>query len=446
VTGAAVAAALADAHRREWGRVLAATTRVARDLDLAEECVQEAYASALRSWAGTGVPDNPAAWLTTAAKRRAIDAIRRDSALRARLPLLVMPETEPALGPPGDDAAREWERTEDAMDPAANPAADPAAPAPDDRLRLIFTCCHPALAAEAQVALTLRLVCGVATPDIARAFLVSETTMAARITRAKKKIAVARIPYRVPRHTELPERLRAVLNVVHLLFTAGHTAPSGPSLVRADLVERALQLTTLLRELMPDEAEVRGLLALLLVTDARRATRTDEAGRLLQLEDQDRTRWDRAALAEADVLITGCLRAVLARRARPDRYVLQAAIASLYAEAPSYEQTDWPQLVALYDELLRVWPSPVVALNRAVPLSMAAGPRAALAEVERLERDGRLAGYQYLPAVKADLLSRLGQRAAAAAAYRQALDLTANEAERAFLTARLAAADCPGIS
>jgi RNA polymerase sigma factor (sigma-70 family) len=257
----AVTVTLADAHRREWARVLAATARVARDLDLAEECVQEAYASALRSWPAAGVPDNPAAWLTTAAKRRAIDAIRHDSALRARLPLLVELEAEPA--PAGGGAASDWERTEDAMDPAV--------PAPDDRLRLIFTCCHPALATEAQVALTLRLVCGVATADIARSFLVPEATMAARITRAKKKIAVARIPYRVPRAAELPERLRAVLNVVHLLFTAGHTAPSGPSLIRADLVDRALQLTALLRELMPDETEVRGLHALLLVTDARLA-------------------------------------------------------------------------------------------------------------------------------------------------------------------------------
>jgi RNA polymerase sigma factor (sigma-70 family) len=429
MTGAgAVEAALAGAHRSEWGRVLAATARVARDLDLAEECVQEAYASALRAWAATGVPDNPAAWLTTAARRRAIDVIRHDSALRARLPLLVVPEAESeteTADDPGRRQWREWERREDAMDPAG--------PAPDDLLRLIFTCCHPALATEAQVALTLRLVCGVATPDIARAFLVSESTMAARITRAKKKIAVARIPYRIPRHAELPERLRAVLNVVHLLFTAGHTAPSGPSLVRADLVERALHLTRVLRELMPDETEVRGLHALLLVTDARRATRTDDHGRLLRLEDQDRSRWDRAALAEAEMLITGCLRA-----GSPSRYVLQAAIASVYAEAPSYEQTDWPQLVALYDELLRVWPSPVVTLNRAVPLGMAAGPEAALAEVERLERDGRLAGYQYLPAVKADVLTRLGRTGEAAVAYRQALNLTANEAERAFLADRLA--------
>jgi RNA polymerase sigma factor (sigma-70 family) len=419
VTQGAVEAALADAHRSEWGRVLAATAYVARDLDLAEECVQEAYASALRAWAAGGIPDNPAAWLTTTARRRAIDVIRRDSALRGRLPLLVEPEAGTEPEPADDDAGRqqwqEWERR-------------------DDRLRLIFTCCHPALSAEAQVALTLRLVCGVATPDIARAFLVKETTMAARITRAKKKIAVARIPYRIPRHAELPERLRAVLNVVHVLFTVGHTAPSGPSLVRADLVERSMQLTRMLCELMPDETEVRGLHALLLVTDARRATRTDDQGRLVRLADQDRSCWDRAALAEAERLITGCL-----RTARPGRYVLQAAIASVYAEAPSYRETDWQQLLALYDGLLRVWPSPVVALNRAVPLGMTAGPAAALAEVERLERDGRLAGYQYLPAVKADLLARLGRTAEAGTAYRQALDLTANEAERAFLADHLAA-------
>jgi RNA polymerase sigma-70 factor (ECF subfamily) len=431
-----VEAALAEAHRHEWARVLAATARVAMDLDLAEECVQEAYAAALRSWTADGIPSNPAAWLTTAARRRAIDAIRRDSALRARLPLLVEPEGEPMPGPPEDQRAepdeRWWERRD------RETATDPAA-APDDRLRLIFTCCHPALAPEAQVALTLRLVCGVPTPDIARAFLVAEPTMAARITRAKKKIAVARIPYRVPRYAELPERLRSVLNVVHLLFTAGHTAPSGPSLVRADLAERAMDLARMLRELMPDETEVRGLHALLLVTHARRATRADEHGRLIRLEDQDRSRWDRAALAEAETLITGCL-----RTARPSRYVLQAAIASVYAAAPAYEQTDWQQLVALYDELRRAWPSPVVTLNRAVPLAMAAGPEAALAEVERLERDGSLGGYQYLPAVKADLLARLGRDDEAAGAYRRALELTANEAERAFLAGRLAALGSSG--
>ena len=271
------------------------------------------------------------------------------------------------------------------------------------------------------------------TPDIARAFLVSEPTMAARITRAKKKISAARIPYRVPRPAELPDRLRAVLAVIHLLFTAGHTAPSGTSLIRAELVDRALHLARMLRELMPGEAEVRGLYALLLVTDARRATRVDADGQLVRLKDQDRSRWDRAALAEADDLIVGCLRA-----GPPGRYVLQAAIASLYAEAPSYDQTDWPQILALYDKLLEVWPSPVVALNRAVPLAMVAGPQTALAEVGRLERDRRLSGYHYLPAIKADLLSRLGRTGEAADAYRQAFALAANEAERAFLAEQIA--------
>jgi RNA polymerase sigma-70 factor, ECF subfamily len=298
---------------------------------------------------------------------------------------------------------------------------------PDERLRLIFTCCHPALAQEAQVALTLRLVCGIPAPDIARAFLVSETAMAARITRAKKKISAARIPYRVPRPAELPDRLRGVLAVIHLLFTAGHTAPSGTSLMRADLVDQALRLADLLAALLPAEPEARGLRALLLVTDARRATRVDAAGRLVRLADQDRSRWDRAALARAHDMIVGCLRA-----GPPGRYVLQAAIASLYAEAPSYDETDWPQILTLYDRLAQVWPSPVVQLNRVVPLAMVAGPPAALAEIERLERDGRLAGYQYLPAIKADLLGRLGRAGEAAAAYRQALDLAANEAERAF--------------
>jgi RNA polymerase sigma-70 factor (ECF subfamily) len=414
-SAAAVEAAVADAHRREWGLVLAATARVARDLDLAEECVQEAYAAALRTWGSTGIPSVPAAWLTTTARRRAIDAIRRDTALRSRLPLLV-----PELGPDTEEAA------------VPGLTTDSGAAIPDERLRLTFTCCHPALSQDAQVALTLRLLCGVATADIARAFLVSEPTMAARITRAKKKISTARIPYRIPRAAELPGRLHAVLAVIHLLFTAGHTAPSGSSLVRADLVDRALHLARMLDELMPGETEVRGLLALLLVTDARRATRVDAAGRLVRLEDQDRSAWDRAALAEADVLIVGCLRA-----GPPGRYTLQAAIASLYAEPASYDQTDWPQLLALYDRLLEVWPSPVVALNRTVPLAMVSGPGTALAEVERLARDERLSGYHYLPAIKADLLRRLGRAGEATAAYRQALALAANDAERAFLDERI---------
>ncbi len=401
--------------------MLAATAAVARDLDLAEECVQEAYAAALRTWPTAGVPDHPAAWLTTTARRRAIDAIRHDAALRARLPLLVEPEGEPG------------ERSADPSAAAVETAtAELSEVVPDERLRLIFICCHPALAQEAQLALTLRLVCGMGVPDIARAFLVSEPTMAARITRAKKKISVARIPYRIPGAAELGDRLGAALAVIHLLFTVGHTAPSGPSLVRADLVQQAMQLARMLRELMPDSADVRGLRALLLVTDARRATRTDADGRLLRLSEQDRSQWDTAALAEAHEEIVGCLRA-----GPPGRYVLQAAIAALYAEAPSYDQTDWPQIVELYDRLLEVWPSPVVALNRTVPLAMVDGPQAALAEVERLSADGRLSGYQYLYAITADLLARLGRADEAAGAYRQALALTTNEAERAFLKAQI---------
>jgi RNA polymerase sigma-70 factor, ECF subfamily len=409
---AAVEAAVADTHRRDWARVLAATVRIARDLDLAEECVQEAYAAALGSWVDAGIPANPAAWLTATAKRRAVDAIRRETRARSRLPLLVV--TAEGAGEAAQDEQTDQE--------------DPGQAIADERLRLIFTCCHPALAQEAQIALTLRLICGVPVSGIARAFLVSETTMAARITRAKKKIATARIPYRVPGPAELPERVRGVLAVIYLLFTTGYTAPSGAALVRAELVERAMHLARMLRELMPDDTEVAGLYALLLVTDARRATRTSNDGRLVRLADQDRSRWDRTALAEAHDVIVGCLRA----RA-PGRYALQAAIASLYAEAPAYEQTDWPQIVALYDRLLEVWPSPVVALNRTVPLAMVRGPAAALAEVEGLQRDGRLSGYHYLPAIKAELLSRAGRAREAADAYRQAFDLAANEAERVFL-------------
>jgi len=417
-------AAVADAHRREWAFVLAATARVARDIDLAEECVQDAYVAALDAWSRNGVPRSPGAWLTTAARNRALDALRRQQTLRAKLPLLIEPAPEPgglAGPPPGDRGAGQ---EDDVI--------------PDDRLRLVFTCCHPALAREAQVALTLRLVCGVTTAEIAQAFLVSEPTMAARVTRAKKKISAARIAYRVPGEAELPDRLDAVLTVVHLLFTTGHTAPAGPQLVRADLVDRAIGLARMLRELMPDEREVRGLLALLLLTDARRATRTDAAGRLLLLEDQDRAQWDRAAIEEGISLVPGALRGGC-----PGRFALQAAIAALHAEAPSYATTDWPQVLALYGELLRAWPSPVVALNRIVALAEVDGPEAALAELDELGRDGRLASYHYLPAARAALLRRLGRRAEAADAYRAALELASNEAERDFLARRLAALGSP---
>jgi RNA polymerase sigma-70 factor, ECF subfamily len=426
----AVSAAVAEAHRREWAFVLAATARVAGDIDLAEECVQDAYVAALGAWSRQGVPRNPGAWLTTAARRRALDALRRDRTLQAKLPLLIEPGSSSGTG----------------SQPAAGPVAAGAAAGTeddviaDDRLRLVFTCCHPALAREAQVALTLRLLCGLTTAEIAQAFLVSEPTMAARVTRAKKKIAAARIPYRVPGPAELPDRLDAVLTVVHLLYTTGHTAPAGPDLVRSDLVERALGLARMLRELMPDEREVRGLLALLLLTDARRATRTAADGRLLLLEEQDRSRWDRAAIGEGTGLVTGALRgqAGAAGAARSGRFVLQAAIAAVHAEAPSYGETDWPQLLRLYDELLRAWPTPVVALNRAVVHAMVAGPEAGLADIDGIERDGRLAGYRYLPAARADLLRRLGRYPDAARAYRSALDLTTGDAERAFLARRIA--------
>jgi RNA polymerase sigma-70 factor, ECF subfamily len=409
-TGTAAAErAVADAHRREWAFVLAATARVAGDLDVAEECVQDAYLAALAAWARDGVPDKPGAWLTATAKRKALDVLRRDKVFRSKMPLLVEPVE------------------------AADPDEPDPVPVPDDRLRLVFTCCHPALAREAQVALTLRLVCGVSTGDIARAFLVSESTMAARVTRAKKKITAARIPYRVPEAAELPERLDAVLTVIHLLFTTGHTAPTGADLVRADLVARAVHLTRMLLALMPDEPEVRGLLALLLLTDARRATRADDSGRLLVLAEQDRSGWDRAAIEEGNRLVLGAF-----RTGRVGRYALQAAIASLHAVAPDYAATDWPQIVRLYDELLKRWPSPVVALNRAVAASMVDGPAAALAEVDTLAAASRLAGYHYLPAIRADLLRRLDRGAEAAEAYRAALALVDNEAERAFLATRLA--------
>jgi len=414
-------AAVADAHRREWAFVLAATARVACDIDLAEECVQDAYVAALDAWSRQGVPRNPGAWLTTTARRRALDALRRNRTLRAKLPLLIEPDPAPGGGTAsqGDAAAAGGQPEDDVI--------------PDDRLRLVFTCCHPALAREAQVALTLRLVCGLTTAEIAQAFLVTEPTMAARVTRAKKKISAARIAYRVPAAAELPDRLDAVLTVVHLLYTTGHTAPGGENLVRDDLVDRAIALARMIQALMPDEREVRGLLALLLLTDARRATRADAAGRLLLLEEQDRSRWDRDAIAEGTALVASALRG-----GRPGRFALQAAIAALHAEAPGYEQTDWPQLLQLYGELLRAWPSPVVALNRAVVRAMVDGPEAALAEIDGLEQDGRLAGYRYLPAAKADLLRRLGRRAEAAQAYQAALELTDNAAERDFLARRMA--------
>lgn len=397
---------MADAHRREWAFVLAATARVTRDLDAAEELVQDAYVQALTSWARDGVPERPGAWLTTVARRSALNQLRRRNTLATKLPLLVVPEAAPE---PGEPAA-----------------------ILDDRLRLVFTCCHPALSAEAQIALTLRLVCGVATSDIAQALLVSESTMAARLTRAKKKIAAARIPYAVPAAEDLPARVDAVLTVIHLLAATGHTAHTGTELMRNELADRALDLARMLRALLPTERETAGLLALLLVHRARRETRTDDNGRLQLLEQQDRSAWDRVLIAEADQLVVAALRA-----GPPGRFTLQAAIASLHAQAPSYAETDWAQIRTLYDALLWIWPSPVVALNRAVAVSMVDGPAAALTEVEALEKDSRLVGYRYLPATKADLLHRLGRDVEAAEAYREALALSDNATEQEFLAGRI---------
>src|SRR5919112_2493355 len=408
----AVAAAVADAHRREWAFVLAATVRVTRDLDVAEECVQDAFAAALTDWGSTGIPARPGAWLTTAAKRRALNVVRHRGVEHRYLPLLVEDDVEPGPGDPG------YDRPEDQI--------------PDDRLRLVVTCCHPALDRSAQVALTLRLMCGLSTAEVARSFLVSEPTMAARITRAKKKIAVARIPYRVPSARELPERVDAVLSVLHLLFTTGHTTPAGDDLVRRDLVERSVQLCRMLRALLPQDPAVAGLLALLLLTDARRETRTAPDGRLLLLEEQDRSRWDSRAIREGAALVRESLRS-----RPPSRYALQAAIAAVHAESPSWDDTDWNEIVALYDVLTQLWPSPVVALNRAVALGFARGADAGLAALDALAAEPQLAGYGYLPAARADFLRRLGRVAEAREAYAEALLRTENTAERAFLADRL---------
>ena len=396
--------AVARAHRLEWGRVLASTAQLTRDLDLAEECTQDAYAQALQAWPQTGIPDRPGAWLTTSARNRARDVLRRESVWRRALPLLVADESVPGPGE-GDD----------------------------DRLRLVFTCCHPALAREAQVALTLRLVCGLTTAEVARAFLVPEATMAARITRAKKKIAAARIPYRVPAPEQLTERVGAVLEVVHLIFTTGHTAPVGERLLRRDLVDSAISLGRLLHLLMPTDTEISALLALLLLTDARSDSRISGTGRMLLLAEQDRSRWNTGLIAEGVALVTDAL-----RRRPPTRYAVQAAIAAVHAEAPTWQDTDWPEIVALYDLLRRLWPgSAVVELNRAVALGLRDGPQAGLNALAPLLDEPALATYGYLAAARADFLRRLEQWPAAAAAYHEALALTDNDVERDFLAGRL---------
>ncbi|HEX5016257.1 MAG TPA: RNA polymerase sigma factor [Actinomycetes bacterium] len=400
-----------DAYRREWAQVLATTVRVAGDLDIAEECVQEAFVSALAAWDADGVPANTGAWLTTVAKRKALDHLRRASTARSKLPLLI----EPEVVDPEDEG-------------------DEVSVIPDDRLRLVFTCCHPALSPETQVALTLRLVCGLPTANIAQTFLVSESTMAARITRGKKKIQVARIPFVMPQPEDLEERLDAVLTVIHLFFTAGHTAASGNELVDREVVVRAIELGRQLTALMPGHPEAQGLLALMLLTDARRASRVDAEGELVLLAEQDRSLWDQDAITEGLALERGAM----AQDRAAGRFALQAAIAGVHASAPSASMTDWPAIVSLYDQLLVVWPTPVVALNRAAAIAMADGPAAGLEALDDAASSPALRGYHYVPAARADLLRQLGRDAEAAEEYRQALLMVGNDVERRFLQRRLA--------
>ena len=406
-----VRTAVADAHRDEWARVLASTVRTARDIDLAEEAAQDAFAEAMTGWARDGIPDNPGAWLTTVARRRVFDAQRRAATYRQKLPLLV-------------------DSGESVVEESLHSEMDNGDFTDDDTIRLVFMCCHPSLSRDAQMALTLRLVCGTSTADIARCFLVSETTMAARLTRAKKKIALARIPFKVPSAEEMPSRLEGSLGVVYLLFTVGHASPSGEVLVRRDTVREALRLARLLRDLLPDEPEVKGLLALLLVIHARQDSRVTADGAAQPISAQDRSLWDRDAIAQAHDLIVESLRSGAA-----GRYSLQAAIASLHAHAPTYDEVDWPQIVVLYNQLLLVWPSPVVRLNRAVAISKVEGPEVALALVNELEGEGSLDLYHYLPATKSYLLEELGRSEEAELFRSRARDLAANEVERSFLDA-----------
>ncbi|MEV2197463.1 RNA polymerase sigma factor [Streptomyces phaeochromogenes] len=407
--------AVAAAFREEWGQVVATLIRVTGDWDLAEECAQDAFAQALDRWRRDGVPRRPGAWLTTTARNRAMDVLRREAVGAAKL-------REAAV----------LARDGGAFDPH-DPDFDNDSGVTDDRLRLLFTCCHPALPIEARVALTLRTLAGLTTPEIARAFLVPEATMAQRLVRAKRKIRNAGIPYRVPPAHLLPERTTGVLGVVYLLFNEGYAATSGADLLRTNLCAEAVRLARVLARLMPDEPEVLGLLALLLLHDARRNTRVDAAGDLVTLEDQDRTAWDRAEADEGAALLETAL-----RRGRPGPYQIQAAIAACHVTAATAEETDWADIAALYGELARHVPSDVVRLNRAVAVGMSESPEAGLALVAELEKAGDLAGYHLLPATRADLLRRSGRMGEAAEAYEKALDLVENDAERRFLEKRLA--------
>jgi RNA polymerase sigma-70 factor (ECF subfamily) len=387
--------------RAEHGRAVAVLVRVFGSIDIAEDAVAEAFTAAVERWPSEGLPPSPAGWIITTARNRAIDRLRREASRADR-------HAQAALLHAQDEPGEEG-------------------PVGDERLRLIFTCCHPALGRSAQVALTLRLLGGLTTAEIARAFLVPEPTLAQRLVRAKGKIRDAKIPYRVPAAADLPQRLQAVLAVVYLVFNEGYAASSGAELVRADLCAEALRLGRLLVEMMPDEPEVLGLLALMLLAESRRAARTTEAGDLVPLADQDRSRWNQALIAEGQAIVRACL-----RRNEPGVYQIQAAMGAVHSDAPSAAATDWPQIVQLYDQLLAYDPSPVVALNRAVAVAEVLGPGPALALVEALD----LGSYHLFHAIRADLLRRLGRDALAAAAYERAIRLTENAAERAFLRRR----------
>jgi RNA polymerase sigma-70 factor, ECF subfamily len=393
---------IAELHRREYGRILASLIRLTGDFDLAEDALQAAFEVALAQWPSQGAPRNPVSWLISTARHKAIDQLRsRALAQEKQAEIAALAATE----------------QEEEM------------PVALDSLRLIFTCCHPALAPESQVALTLRTVCGLATEAIARAFLVPAPTLAQRLVRAKAKIKGAGIPYVVPADDVLGERLATVLEVVYLVFNEGYSASFGADLVRADLCAEAIRLGRLLVELLPAEGEPRGLLALMLFHDARRATRVDEQGDIVLIEDQDRARWDRDQIAAAAALVEPALRA-----RPPGEYAVQAAIAGLHAQAPSAQDTDWPQIAALYGVLASLNSSPVIQLNRAVAIAMADGLEQGLAALDQIH----LPAYHLLPAARADLLRRLGRRAEAAASYREALRLVTNQAERRFLERRLA--------
>jgi RNA polymerase sigma-70 factor (ECF subfamily) len=407
----AVDAAVSEAFRQEWGSVVATLIGMTGDWDLAEECAQDAFTRALSSWRRDGIPNKPGAWLTTVARNRATDRLRRGAVLAAKL------RESAALAPPAGEPG----------------PGDGGSGIRDDRLRLIFTCCHPALPLEARVALTLRTLAGLTTAEIARAFLVPEPTMAKRLVRAKNKIRNAGIPYRVPPARLLPERTAGVLGVLYLLFNEGYAATAGTDLIRPGLCAEAIRLARAVTALIPGDAEAAGLLALMLLHDARRGTRVDAAGEPATLEEQDRSRWDRAQIAEGEQVLDAAV-----QLGRPGPYQLQAAIAACHATAGSAQDTDWPQIALLYGALVRLAPSPVIELNRAVAVAMADGPAAGLELVDALVAAGTLAGYHLLPATRADLLRRLGRPREAAGSYRQALELAATEAERRYLSRRLA--------